>query len=446
MGSIYAWLQRQSWARKIGATLFPVPPALGQGPHPDPLDPATPAPDPQSWPGIRQEAFASTEMEWFRASLLLPGVADVRAAVLDDLSSYTGLPPDQCVERCQNWESWSVEEWFAADRSDMGGLTDFYRTTESWAFDLLWYAYLQAEGYGYPTSVLALRAVAGRGHGRVHLDFGSGVGVTSQLFARAGYETTLADLSTSLLDFARYRLSRRGRRPSSLTSMMRSLRPVGTMSLQRSTRSPTFLIWPTSWPVCMVRSGPGGGWLPTSIYVPRRRRTPHFFTKMTSISGRCCTARGSCRPVASGDTQSTVAWTLRTHLRSSGCCSTASFLPAVPIVSSVARSNTWRPADRRAPTRSAVSCTNVAGEHARRRLPIGVVYEPLRSRRPGGPGRRGRAGRGLSRPESGAGSAGRGAAARRRLDDCKENPSSTSPLTPEPGAANCSTCAGPTST
>lgn len=152
-------------------------------------------------------------MEWFRASLLLPGVADVRAAVLDDLSSYTGLPPDQCVERCQNWESWSVEEWFAADRSDMGGLTDFYRTTESWAFDLLWYAYLQAEGYGYPTSVLALRAVAGRGHGRVHLDFGSGVGVTSQLFARAGYETTLADLSTSLLDFARYRLSRRGDGP-----------------------------------------------------------------------------------------------------------------------------------------------------------------------------------------------------------------------------------------
>jgi 2-polyprenyl-3-methyl-5-hydroxy-6-metoxy-1,4-benzoquinol methylase len=34
--------------------------------------------------------------------------------------------------------------------------------------------------------------------------------VTSQLFAKAGYETTLADVSTSLLDFARYRFSRRG--------------------------------------------------------------------------------------------------------------------------------------------------------------------------------------------------------------------------------------------
>jgi SAM-dependent methyltransferase len=89
-------------------------------------------------------------------------------------------------------------------------MTDFYRTTQSWAFDLLWFAYLQAEGYGLPTSVLALQAISAREHGRAHLDFGSGAGVTSQVFARAGYETALADISTSLLDFARFRLSRRG--------------------------------------------------------------------------------------------------------------------------------------------------------------------------------------------------------------------------------------------
>lgn len=199
-----------SCARRIGAALFPHPPALGQGRHPDPLDPATPPPDPRSWPEARQEAFASAEMEWFRDGLRLPGVADVRTAVLDDLSRYSGLTPGQCAERCRDWESWSVSEWFAADRTGRDGLADFYRTTESWAFDLLWYAYLQAAGYGYPASVLALRAVAGRCRGRAHLDFGSGVGVTSQLFARAGYETTLADVSTSLLDFARYRLARRG--------------------------------------------------------------------------------------------------------------------------------------------------------------------------------------------------------------------------------------------
>jgi len=199
---------RPSWARKISVLLRA--PCLANGIHPDPLDPATAPPDPRHWSMAQRDAFTSQEMEWFRASLRLPGVADVRAAVLDDLSSYSGLTPDECVERCRNWESWSVEEWFAADRSDIEGLTDFYRTTESWAFDLLWYAYLQTAGYAYPTSVLALRAAPGPGHGRAHLDYGSGVGVTSQLFARAGYETTLADVSTSLLDFARYRFSRRG--------------------------------------------------------------------------------------------------------------------------------------------------------------------------------------------------------------------------------------------
>ena len=218
MSSVITWPQLShrttptspSWAQRISARLLPVPPPPAQGAHPDPLDPATPAPDPQSRPKEWQDAFASPEMEWFRDSLRLPGIADVRTAVLDDLSSYSGLTPDQCVERCRNWETWSFEEWFAADRSDVAGLTNFFQTTESWAFDLLWYAYLQTAGSAYPYSLLALQAVAGHGPGRAHLDFGSGAGVTSQLFARAGYETTLADVSTSLLDFARYRFARRG--------------------------------------------------------------------------------------------------------------------------------------------------------------------------------------------------------------------------------------------
>jgi len=44
-----------------------------------------------------------------------------------------------------------------------------------------------------------------------------------------------------------------------------------------------------------------------------------------------------------------------------------------------------------------------------------VTNEPVRSARPARLGRRGRAGRASSRPEPGAGSAGPGAAQRRRL-------------------------------
>ena len=62
MGSILAWLRRQSWVARISATLFPLSTALGQGLHPDPLDPAITPLDPQSWPKVQQDAFASTEM------------------------------------------------------------------------------------------------------------------------------------------------------------------------------------------------------------------------------------------------------------------------------------------------------------------------------------------------------------------------------------------------
>ena len=104
------------------------------------------------------------------------------------------------------------------------------------AFDLLWFAYLQAEGYGLPTSVLALQAIGTRDHGPAHLDFGSGAGVTSQVFARAGYETTLADISTSLLDFARFRLSRRGAIARFIDLNEEKLGTGRTTSSPRSTR------------------------------------------------------------------------------------------------------------------------------------------------------------------------------------------------------------------
>lgn len=183
---------------------------LRQGAHPDPLDPLTPPPARQNLPKAELEAFDSPEMDLFRSCLLMPGLPDVRAAILDDLSSYYGLSPEECVQRCLNWESWSAEEWRAADRSSEEGLRDFYLTTQSWSFDLMWYAYLQTEGYIRSASVRALRAIPGSGQGRDHLDFGSGAGFTSQLFARAGYQVALADISTPLLDFARHRLSRRG--------------------------------------------------------------------------------------------------------------------------------------------------------------------------------------------------------------------------------------------
>lgn len=182
-----------------------------QGVHPDPASATLPPPEPANWPRRQQDAWASHQMAAFRDGLRTAPDDDLRSSVLDDLSAYHGLSPEECLRRCLHWEEWSVQEWKAEDRTTPEGLSDFYRGLQSWSFDLLWHAYLQAEGFRYPTSVAVARTLD-FGAGARLLDFGSGVGVTAQLFTGLGYEVDLADVSTSLLHFASWRMKRRGLR------------------------------------------------------------------------------------------------------------------------------------------------------------------------------------------------------------------------------------------
>lgn len=157
-----------------------------------------------------RQAKHGSELQSFRKSLLLPGIADVRSSIVEDLCEYYRCSAQECVERCVNWERWSVEEWHAKDRTAARDIADFYRVTKSWSFDLSWYAYLQAEGWLYPVSVVIARDFIARHSGRRHLDFGAGIGATSQFFMRMGFESEMADISTALMEFAQFRLARRG--------------------------------------------------------------------------------------------------------------------------------------------------------------------------------------------------------------------------------------------
>src|SRR4051812_6366706 len=80
---------------------------LKQGAHPDPCAPGYTPPDLTSAPPLWREAVASPEIEQYRQALGIDGQPDVRAAILDDLSSYYKLDPEECVRRCLHWESWS---------------------------------------------------------------------------------------------------------------------------------------------------------------------------------------------------------------------------------------------------------------------------------------------------------------------------------------------------
>ncbi|MEO0495186.1 MAG: class I SAM-dependent methyltransferase [Actinomycetota bacterium] len=175
------------------------------GPHPDP----TVDPRPASGGSERVDAaVAGPAMAAFRDSLALPPDLDARGGVVDDLATHYGFSPDEVVERCRGWVEHSVEEWGSSARETNEDIFDFYRTNVSWAFDVLWYAYLQAELYSYPVSV-AIADDLPAGSLR-HLDFGSGTGVTSQMMVRLGHRSDMADIATGMLEFARFRHTRRG--------------------------------------------------------------------------------------------------------------------------------------------------------------------------------------------------------------------------------------------
>ena len=182
-----------------------------QGIHVDPtLNPLAS----RAWHPDIAAALDSPEMATYRSVLTLDD-QDVRTSILQELADYHGYTPEECLKRCLHWEDWSVEEWAAADRSTPEGIQEFYQSVQSWAFDLMWYAYLQSTGDGYPASVIAARFARSAGTGRDHLDFGSGTGTTAQLFVRLGFRTTLADISEPLLKYAAWRMDRHGDRATS---------------------------------------------------------------------------------------------------------------------------------------------------------------------------------------------------------------------------------------
>src|SRR5258706_10039165 len=195
-----------NWRDWLGRLLI-APKVAPGGVHIDPV--GREAPDPRHWPSDVQAAWFSREMDLFRGCLQVENLGE-QESVLDDLSKFYGLATDECRRRCLHWEDLSLEEWRAGDRTTGEGLTDFYESIHSWNFDLLWYANLQASGFAFPASVLAARFAQQHCAGRDHLDFGSGVGATSQLFGRLGFSSTLADVSKPLLEFARWRLQRHG--------------------------------------------------------------------------------------------------------------------------------------------------------------------------------------------------------------------------------------------
>lgn len=148
-------------------------------------------------------------LEHWRESLVTDGYDDPRESALHELSAYFNITRDQAYERCMHWEQDSVAEWEARPRDTPEALLDFYQTQQSWIYDTIWYQAQQYYEEMPAESVMIAERLQDVIPGK-HLDFGAGPGGTSLFFHKLGWEPSLADISTTLQAFARWRLERRG--------------------------------------------------------------------------------------------------------------------------------------------------------------------------------------------------------------------------------------------
>jgi len=147
--------------------------------------------------------------EIWRQSLVVDGYTDPRESALHELALYFNITPEEAKRRAEHWEEESIAEWEAKPRDNDDALLDFYRTQQSWIFDTVWYHAQQYYEVQPPESIMIAERFEGMTPGE-HLDFGAGPGSTSLFFHQLGWNISLADISTTLQEFSRWRLERRG--------------------------------------------------------------------------------------------------------------------------------------------------------------------------------------------------------------------------------------------
>jgi len=152
--------------------------------------------------------LAEHRRTWEQA-LLLGGHRDLQECLLSEIGKYIDSTDLVEIERrCTDAVALLKREWEATvTSSDRQSIERFYDATETTVYELMWWHTLHddASPLAYVT---ALHFARQRGC-HSYLDFGAGVGSGAILFVRHGFEATLADISSPLLRFSRWRLDQR---------------------------------------------------------------------------------------------------------------------------------------------------------------------------------------------------------------------------------------------
>jgi len=156
----------------------------------------------------QERLLAAYRGAWEQA-LRLEGHQDLQASLLAELGAY--MHCDNMAEiqrRCVHAVTTLKDEWQAqVDPADRRSIEQFYDASQTTIYELMWWHTL-CDDLSPLAYVTALRFAQQQGC-QSYLDFGAGVGAGGILFSWHGLETTLADISSTLLGFSQWRLETR---------------------------------------------------------------------------------------------------------------------------------------------------------------------------------------------------------------------------------------------
>ncbi len=160
--------------------------------------------------GDPSHRFLSESIRRWTRLLCLPGESNLHTSLVHELSEYTGLPPAAVDERMRQGETDLADHWnrLVTDPTSVDQLVAFYNADLTEAYELAsWHA---GDKGAFPLKYLGALDFAARRRLRNVLDFGSGIGSGTIVFAHEGFSVTYADIATPLLDLTSFRLAQRG--------------------------------------------------------------------------------------------------------------------------------------------------------------------------------------------------------------------------------------------
>jgi len=147
--------------------------------------------------------------------ILAPRTGDMRQELVLELSEYFGRTSADIEQQLAGATESFTAEWqqHVADPEDERAVTQFYNESKTELFDLAQWHSSDPIHYRslFCAEIARLRqGFCAAGCRAKYLDYGSGIGSDALVFAEAGFDVTLADVSEPLLAFAQWRCEQRG--------------------------------------------------------------------------------------------------------------------------------------------------------------------------------------------------------------------------------------------